>query len=142
MESEIIQNQFLGDYGDAQKWAENRLGIIICVLTERPPLLLPGTIWRPILDVDSADDSQNRASLEKLELASEAIEEGLKNGRRVLVHCGMGVDRSPLALAWFLHSKRGMEIDEAYQLIKSKRPIVVSHVDWIPLRPSERNGRG
>ena len=138
MESEIIENLFLGDYGDAQKWAENRLGVIICVLTERPPLLLQGTIWRPILDVDSADDSQNRASLEKLELASEAIEEGLKNGRRVLVHCGMGVDRSPLALAWFLRSKRGMELDEAYELIKSKRPIIVSPVDWLPPQPSEQ----
>ena len=83
MESEIIENLFLGDYGDAQKWAENRLGVIICVLTERPLLLLPGTIWRPVLDTDSADDSQNRATLEKLELASEAIEEGLKSGKRV-----------------------------------------------------------
>ncbi|KAG2441137.1 hypothetical protein HXX76_003989 [Chlamydomonas incerta] len=44
-------------------------------------------------------------------------------GGRVLVHCQAGMSRSPAILAGWLMRSRGLELDEAMRLIRSKRPF-------------------
>src|SRR5579884_2643613 len=55
----------------------------------------------------------------------------LKDGKKVLLHCGAGIERSPLACVWFLHTKRNMDFDEAYEFVKEKRPIVADRRTWL-----------
>ena len=52
-------------------------------------------------------------------------------GRKVVVHCHMGMERSVLAVAWWLHSYKNMSLDDAYGLISQKRPIALDRREWI-----------
>ena len=54
---------------------------------------------------------------------TEFIREQLQSGQRVLVHCAEGISRSCVIGAAYLY-ECGMSLDEALELIRSKRPIV------------------
>lgn len=116
-ESEIIENLFVGDLQDAQHFD----GMIINVL----PDLLEGepahAIHMPFL----------AKGLETLERTADLIDDGLGRGQRVLVHCEEGCERAPLVIAWFLKTRRAMTLDEAYALLKSRRPIVEDRRRWL-----------
>ena len=116
-ESEIIPNLFVGDLQDAQRFD----GMIINVL----PDLIEGepaeAIHMPFL----------ANGLETLERTAALIDDGLGRGLRVLVHCEEGCERAPLVTAWFLKSRRAMTLDEAYALLKSRRPIVEDRRRWL-----------
>lgn len=116
-ESEIIENLFVGDLQDAQRFD----GMVINVL----PDLLEGepayAIHMPFL----------AKGLETLERTADLIDDGLARGMRVLVHCEEGCERAPLVIAWFLKTRRAMTLDEAYALLKSRRPIVEDRRRWL-----------
>ena len=52
-------------------------------------------------------------------------------GREVVVHCAMGMERSVLSVVWYLHLDTGMTIDEAYDMVFAARPIAVDRRHWI-----------
>ena len=64
-----------------------------------------------------------------VDLVSDTIQRELN--RKVVVHCHMGMERSVLAVAWWLHSHKNMYLDEAYGLIRQKRPIALDRREWI-----------
>lgn len=51
--------------------------------------------------------------------------------RKVVVHCHMGMERSVLAVAWWLHFYKGMTLDKAYEVISKARPIALDRRNWI-----------
>jgi len=116
-ESEIITNLFLGDLQDAARFD----GMIISVLPDAMAAEPKRTIRLPFL-------ANGRATLDT---TSALIDAGLRLGIQVLVHCEEGCERAPLAVAWFLKTRRGMTLDEAYALIKSRRPIVKDRRTWL-----------
>jgi hypothetical protein len=116
-ESEIIPNLFLGDLQDAARFD----GMIISVLPDAMANEPKRTIRLPFL-------ANGRASLDT---TSALIDAGLRLGMPVLVHCEEGCERAPLAIAWFLKTRRAMSLDEAYALIKSRRPIVKDRRSWL-----------
>lgn len=67
----------------------------------------------------------------RLRLVAQAIAWGLRDsGKDVFVHCTAGLERSPLAVAWYLCTYYGYHIDAAYDLIKSKR-FCYDRREWI-----------
>ena len=50
---------------------------------------------------------------------------------KVVVHCAMGMERAPLAVVGYLVKYQSMTIDESYELIISKRPIVCDRRYWM-----------
>ncbi len=116
-ENEIIANLFVGDLQDAARFD----GIIISVLPE----LLESEPRRAILMPFMAN---GRATLDT---TAAVIDAALERNQRVLVHCEEGCERAPLVVAWFLKTRRGMTLDEAYALMKSKRPIVQDRRRWL-----------
>jgi len=69
---------------------------------------------------------------ETVDLVSDTIQRELgHNGRKVVGHCHMGMERSVLAVAWWLHSYKNMSLDEAYELIRQKRPVALDRREWI-----------
>ncbi|MFZ1886771.1 MAG: dual specificity protein phosphatase [Candidatus Binataceae bacterium] len=116
-ESEIIQNLFVGDLQDAQRFD----GTIINVLSDIPEGEPPQAIHMPILarGIDSMNDT------------AALIEQHLQMGRRVLVHCEEGCERAPLVVAWFLMNRRAMTLDAAYALLKSRRAMVEDRRRWL-----------
>lgn len=72
--------------------------------------------------VPLTDDGNNRCS--RIEEAVEALDELVKEGKKVLVHCRSGVSRSPSIVAAYFEQHEGWTLDSAIQAIKQKRPIV------------------
>jgi protein-tyrosine phosphatase len=116
-ENEIIANLFVGDLQDAARFD----GIIISVLPE----LLESEPRRAILMPFMAN---GRATLDS---TAAVIDAALERNQRVLVHCEEGCERAPLVVAWFLKTRRGMTLDEAYALMKSRRSIVQDRRRWL-----------
>ena len=52
------------------------------------------------------------------------------HGGKVLVHCGAGQERSPLAVAWYFHRITGMSLEDAFKFIALKRDIT-PHPEWV-----------
>jgi len=52
---------------------------------------------------------------------------------KVVVHCAMGMERSPLTVVWYLHKYQDKTIDEAYKMVQNARPVAVDRRDWIDL---------
>ena len=51
---------------------------------------------------------------------------------KVIVHCAMGIERSALAVAWFLRSRLGYDsLTAAYDAISAARPIVADRSGWV-----------
>lgn len=118
---EILPNLYLGDGKDLADFQ----GEVVYVREDIPLKSRPDARWIPF-------HRDGRADTAKLDEAAAAIDELLRNGDRVFVHCGAGTKRSPLAVAWYLHRYKGMTIDEAYTFIQTRRPIVLRMTDWLP----------
>ncbi|OIS98661.1 PREDICTED: dual specificity protein phosphatase 1-like [Nicotiana attenuata] len=59
-----------------------------------------------------------------IEKAKGKIEEAKGQGGGVLVHCFAGKSRSATIVIAYLMKKHGMSLSEAFQLVKSKRPVI------------------
>jgi protein-tyrosine phosphatase len=71
-------------------------------------------VYFPIYDEDLPD-------LEKLHAVAKMGARLIRNGERVLAHCGMGLNRSAL-VAGLILTYLGMKGDEAVNLLRHKRP--------------------
>ena len=71
-----------------------------------------------------------RTNMIRLKTLALLIDELLQTGRCVAVHCSMGMERSVLAVAYYLHATRDMGLDEAYALIMESRPIALDRRSW------------
>ena len=45
--------------------------------------------------------------------------------QKIVVHCAMGMERSPLTVVWYLHKKLGKTLDEAYEMVMTARESTV-----------------
>jgi hypothetical protein len=115
--SEIIPNLFVGDLQDATHFD----GMIISVLADVPACEPTRAIQLPFL-------RNGRASLDS---TAALVNAALALGLRVLVHCEEGSERAPLVVAWFLKTRRGFTLEEAYDLLRLKRPIVRDRRKWL-----------
>ena len=139
MATEILPRLFLGSLDDAYHWSTENGGseqVSICVLEYSPKQGLPkDTISLPLLQpcVSAASNTPPRTTIGRLEKIARAIHfHWTIPSRRVLVFCAAGVERAPLALAWYLTSYYKMTLDEAYALVRSKRPFVEDRSRWLP----------
>jgi histidinol-phosphate aminotransferase len=119
--SEIAPGVFVGGWRDAAGFAGTRF----CVLDERPDDMPPAT-HIPIYDGGS--DRALRANLDRV---AEGMRAARAKGTPVLVFCGHGVRRSPLAAAWYLHRADGLPLEEAFARIRAARPQVEEPKEWL-----------
>lgn len=70
--------------------------------------------------VDFNDMSLRRNLLE----AVRSLHLMRRNGRAAFVHCSVGINRSPTVVIAYLIACRGMSRDAAWDLVRSRRPIV------------------
>jgi Dual specificity phosphatase, catalytic domain len=119
--SEIAPGIFVGGWNDALKFE----GARFCVLDEAPEDMPPAT------HVQIYRGDTDRPIPENLDRVAEAIRAAHANGDPVLVFCGHGVRRSPLAGAWYLHRSEGISLDDAYARVQAVRPKVERAREWI-----------
>lgn len=131
--SEIQPGLYLSGY---YEWPLDYRGDILCVLEQRPDDEPERAMWVPILEGVGANNGayprQVRANLGQLDAAADIIHDHVAEGVPLVVHCGGGIERSPLAMAWYLFRKCNLSLDEAYTLIRSKRPIIQDRQAWLP----------
>jgi Predicted protein-tyrosine phosphatase len=121
--SQILDNLYLGSLDDALNAPPDF--VIVCVLEYQPPNEPKGAYRFPFLE-------GGLANVKVLDEFADFVDKLLSEGRKVLVHCAMGIERSPLAVVWYLHKKKGMSIPEAYAFVKSKRSVVADRTVWLP----------
>ena len=69
----------------------------------------------PVRDFDVDDLAQN------LPAAVQALDELLRQGHTVYVHCSAGINRAPSTVVAYLHWIRGLELDDAVRRVKTCR---------------------
>lgn len=77
----------------------------------------------------------------RLEGAVNRLEELIGGGHRVYVHCTAGVGRAPATVIGYLAWHKGMDLDEAYTLVKSLRACD-PYIDVIRSVHTARNNDG
>jgi protein-tyrosine phosphatase len=115
--SEIVPHLYVGDLQGAQRFP----GMIISVLPDWLEAEPAHAVWMPFLKNGWAT----------LESTAALIDHALRLDLRVLVHCEEGCERAPLTVAWFLHRRRGVTLDEAYALMQRQRPIIQDRRRWL-----------
>ena len=51
--------------------------------------------------------------------------------QKIVVHCAMGMERSVLAVVWFMANTWGMTLENALAKVQEKRPIALDRLSWI-----------
>lgn len=119
--SEIAIGVFVGGWEEAVHFDGPRF----CVLDEPPPDMPPAT------HIAIYDDSRDRPLVANLDKLADAMERARTKNGSVMVFCGHGVRRSPLAGAWYLHRIQKLSLDQAYDRIRAVRPKIEAARDWI-----------
>lgn len=136
MVDKILDNIYLGDFVDTLKFE----GEIICVLQDIPKGEPKGAIWIPVVrSTLTLDDSQLiieqdahvYAQRPNLDLISGILEENWKKKIKTLVHCMAGIERSPLAIVYWLQKEHDFTYDGAYDYVQKIRPEVQNRLIWL-----------
>ena len=69
--------------------------------------------------------------LQTLNQIVDTMQIAMDSGKKVVVHCSMGMERSVLATVWYLTRTQGLNLDNAYGLVRSIRPIATDRREWI-----------
>ena len=112
----------MGGWKDAERFE----GARFCVLDEVPDGGAPADAHVPIYD--PAAEAPLRENLERL---VTLVDDARAGGKPVLLYCGHGVRRGPLAGAWYLHRHNGISLDEAYRRVAAVRPKIEHAKEWI-----------
>ena len=134
--SEILPSLWIGDRFDATEFD----GILICVL-EGNTFLEPDShtkaVWFPIVTEPILaqlmfypganqpsvviDPNAPRVKKERLKEAAKVIADALATGKKVMVYCNSGSERSPLTVVGYLMEYKGFTLEEAYAHVTAKR---------------------
>ena len=126
---EILPNLWLGSIRALNL---NQFDVVISVL--KPADLkqlgkyhISAGYWFKIALEDKPD-----APIEKfLSIVNCIIDEHLKRGKKILLHCHAGRSRSASLLAWYLMQSQNLTCDQALEFIKSKRPTVNPNAGFV-----------
>ena len=122
--SEIIPNLFITSRDGVEEAIMN--GHFIINVTPRGEL---DTYY----DVNMGIRPYDSTNIPKLNSLSQLIKNLLDSGYKVTVHWSMGMERSGLAVAYYLNGENNMSLDEAYAHIIKRRPIALDQRDWAGL---------
>jgi len=114
---------FIGDIASAYNELElKKLGIthIITAILGVDPQYPKDFVYLsvPIRDVESEDIKSH------LKQTTQFIDDAVKSGGKVLIHCVYGISRSATIVAAWIMSRNGYTVDEAIHFLKKKRDCV------------------
>jgi protein-tyrosine phosphatase len=118
---EVAPGIFLGGSKDAAAFDGRRF----CVLDEAPDGL-PESTHIPIYD-----ETRDAPIVPNLDRLADDVHRARGAGEPVLIFCGHGVRRSPLATAWYLHRYEQLSLAAAYDRIRAVRPKIETADEWI-----------
>jgi protein-tyrosine phosphatase len=85
-------------------------------------------VWLPVVD-------HAAPKLEQLEFGVEVLNKWVSMKKKIYIHCQNGHGRAPTMVAAYLINK-GMEVKEAIEFIKNKRPEI--HLEDVQIKSLEK----
>jgi hypothetical protein len=126
---------------DAIHWVTDRVGITDfegcteAVVRDYFTINVAGELASSAQVQADIDPGSGRVKQDLTELATlinkVLTSDEVNNDTKIVVHCAMGMERSPLTVVWYLHKFQNKTIDEAYAMVKNARPVAVDRRDWI-----------
>lgn len=86
--------------------------------------------WVPLPTTVPPDQAAEQACFELLPVAHQFLSDQLKSGRRVLVHCVVGRDRTGMLLAYHIARSRGLPAATAIEHVREVRPNALAAAGW------------
>jgi protein-tyrosine phosphatase len=77
------------------------------------------------------EDSNDSNLLENFDEIFSFLDDSIKSGGKILIHCQGGVSRSPSVVIGFLIHKYSMNYQEAFDLVKIKRKGIKIKVEFM-----------
>ena len=84
----------------------------------------------PLPDVGPPDRHVAEVCAAVLPLTFRFIEANVRQGRRILVHCAAGNDRTGLVLSHYIAKREGISAPEAILRLRAVRPGALSSAGW------------
>lgn len=129
--SEILPYLFIGNQRDAaDRGRLSELGVThVLNVTSHLPLHFEneGIAYKRL----PASDSGSQNLKQYFSEAISFIESARESNGKVLVHCQAGVSRSPTIVAAYLIAKSSKSLNEAFTVIKDRRPIVAPNINFV-----------
>jgi hypothetical protein len=118
--SRIVEGLYVGSFPPPGNYAD-RFDVMVFTAEEHPPVegMYPGVRVRYFPFDDAREPAQR--DLMTAWTAGEAVARDIRRGRRVLVSCRMGRNRSALVAALAIHFVTGASGAEALELVRSRR---------------------
>lgn len=119
---EIVKNLWIGSEGDsadAAFFARHNIGLVVNA-TANLPFKAPADVQTYRVPVDD-DPGENDVMLRHLPVVVLLIDDVLRHGKGVLVHCRAGMQRSAAVVAGYLMWKRGLTANRAFDFINRKK---------------------
>ncbi len=116
---EIIPNLYLSNYRDVVNSLDSDSEFFVMNCTKDLPMVQTkygGTR----LYVDDSPTSE-KTMTKNLPLMVKYIDDQLKKGHKIVVHCYAGQQRSAAVVATYLMMKKGFSYEDAIKFIKSKK---------------------
>jgi protein-tyrosine phosphatase len=129
---EILPGLWVGDFESAPVAISSNFAVLNVLETGA----IPGESHIPILVPLSYRSPADGvlAYRVRLDNAVKWIEEN--RSRQMLVHCGAGIERSPLTVAWYMCRRRVVaDLDHAYAWLIKQRPVVQDRRMWLESLP-------
>lgn len=128
--TQILPGVYQGDEDDAKVFLGAKVAVHEAVGT-----VTAGSHWVPIVEPYDHRNTKVQlvASRLMLDAATQIVRAHQKAGRRVLLHCAAGIERSPLTMAWFLRRYGyARNLNDAYAKIRALRPQIQECTHWLP----------
>ena len=119
-------------------WVTDRIGItdfegsIKAVEEGHLTINVAGELESPA-QVQIAIEPSHGTVQKSLDSLADLIQEQMEKDTttKVVVHCAMGIERSPLTVVWYLYKYHCLTLDEAYALVRKARPVAAERRFWI-----------
>lgn len=131
---EIIPNLWIGSEGDSRDssfFKDHNIRLVVNA-TGSIPFRAPADVETYRIPVDDSPD-ENETMLSHFPIVVPLIDDVLRYGNGVLVHCRAGMQRSAAVVAAYLMWKRGLTADKAFEFINRKK-----HETFWPVPTFER----
>lgn len=120
---QIIPNLWIGSEGDSRSAAffkRHNVRLVVNATANIPVRISSPDVKAYRVPVDD-HPSENDTMLKHLPVVVLVIDDVLRYGHGVLVHCRAGMQRSAAVVAAYLMWKRGMTADKAFEFINAKK---------------------
>jgi len=122
--NEIIPNLYLGRELSVDEINESGFDYILSITCHEPLYYNDDNSMRLVTKWINFKDNGSSVIKNHFEECCEFINLGLSNGKKVYVHCKMGISRSPTIIIAYLMINEKLSFIEARNIVSSARPCI------------------